>query len=583
MKLNNLQKNFFIFFSVIISILVATLIWEKIALPLNNTTGAKGILVSEGYNPNNDTIRYIFFIALPLMVYLFLNQTLKNRTIRVGELIFEKDEKVTNYYPVLIRLSFIFIIFIFLEFFSVNYSYSEHFMDHTHDGNYLTPTQNYWLTKNFWTSTYLIHGISDMFYPLLTWKILGVKSIGVTRTFPIFVILVLKLLCVLLSYQLTKISKLNTDTKILFFTIFTSILLSMSHYTFLGAGYYFSHKDIYIILFLIFFIELFVHSKLRSLFIILICLIATVSILLQIDRGAYIYFVLFFYFLYSLIAKKYNDALLIFFSLIICWIIVINLIGFDEFQAYLENTKTMAISGEWTHGLKYPEPFFSIGDDPNGARATRALLLQLTAGLFVLNYLISNKNKIFSSKKVLFIFLFLLSLIIYKNALGRSDSAHIRGSHDLPVLINDVKSSRLPLAKKMGGLPIDLSKHTLEEGMEEHGIKDLDVAIDATGKTIARKNALNALAKRGVLVMVGNGEGLDFEQYPDMGGPERSILGSEYFSYNEMETNHELLKYNQEYLSQIITHQYKIQEVQTAYEHFFSPDSDAGKIAVVHS
>ena len=88
-------------------------------------------------------------------------------------------------------------------------------------------------------------------------------------------------------------------------------------------------------------------------------------------------------------------------------------------------------------GLKYPEPFFSIGDNPNGARATRALLLQLTAGLFILNYLISDKNKIFSSKKMLFVFLFLLSLlIIYANALGRSDSAHIRGSHDLPVLIN---------------------------------------------------------------------------------------------------------------------------------------------------
>jgi len=41
MKLNNLQKNFYIFFSVVISILVATLLWEKINLPLNNITGAK--------------------------------------------------------------------------------------------------------------------------------------------------------------------------------------------------------------------------------------------------------------------------------------------------------------------------------------------------------------------------------------------------------------------------------------------------------------------------------------------------------------------------------------------------------------
>ena len=34
--------------------------------------------------------------------------------------------------------------------------------------------------------------------------------------------------------------------------------------------------------------------------------------------------------------------------------------------------------------------------------------------------------------------------------------------------------------------------------MEQHGIKNPDVAIDATGKAIARKNALQALAKRGV-------------------------------------------------------------------------------------
>ena len=117
MKLNNLQKNFYIFLSVIISILIATLLWEKINLPLNNTTGAKGLLVSKGYNPTNDTIRYIFFISLPLIVYLFLNQTLKKKTLRVRELIFEEDKKVINYYPVLIILSFIFIIFIFLEFF----------------------------------------------------------------------------------------------------------------------------------------------------------------------------------------------------------------------------------------------------------------------------------------------------------------------------------------------------------------------------------------------------------------------------------------------------------------------------------
>ena len=430
MKLSNLQKNSYIFFSVIISILIVTLLWEKISLPLNNTAETKG------YSATNDTVRYIFFIVFPLIVFLFLSQTLKKKTIRIRELIFEKNKKIANYQPTLLIVSFIFIIFIFLEFFSVNYTFSNYTLDQMHDGNYLTPAQNYLSTKNFWISSHLTHGISDLFYPVLMWKILGVESIGAARTLNIFLILFLKLLCVLLSYQFTKILNLNKETKIFFFTIFTSILISMSKYAFLEANYFFHHKDIYIILFLIFFIELFIYSKFRSLSIILICFTATIALLFHIDIGSYINFILAFYCLYLFVAKKYNDILLIFFSLIIWWIVAINLIGLDEFKAFLDNSKTMILAADSLHGLKYPEPFFSMGNNPDGARATRGLLLQLTAALFVLNCLISNKNKIFSSKKVLFIFLFLLSFIMYKNALVRSDAAHIRAANDLPILIN---------------------------------------------------------------------------------------------------------------------------------------------------
>ena len=96
----------------------------------------------------------------------------------------------------------------------------------------------------------------------------------------------------------------------------------------------------------------------------------------------------------------------------------------------------MISSVDLIHALKHPVPFFSIGETEDGARATRGLLLQLTAGLLVLNYLISDRDKIFSSKKILFVFLFFLSLVMYKNALGRSDSDHLRMSADLPILIN---------------------------------------------------------------------------------------------------------------------------------------------------
>ena len=79
MKLDNLVKNFYIFFSIIISVLVAAILWEQINLPLNNTSGAKGLLTAEGYNPNSDTARYVFFISLPLVVFLLSNLIIKKK------------------------------------------------------------------------------------------------------------------------------------------------------------------------------------------------------------------------------------------------------------------------------------------------------------------------------------------------------------------------------------------------------------------------------------------------------------------------------------------------------------------------
>ena len=120
---------------------------------------------------------------------------------RIRELIEEKKENVANNHPALLVLTLIFVIFIFLEFFSVNFAFTDYKIDQMHDGTYLVPAQNYWSTKNIWKSTFLVHGSADMFYPLLMWKIFGVQSIGSTRVFTIFIILFLKLLSVLLSYD----------------------------------------------------------------------------------------------------------------------------------------------------------------------------------------------------------------------------------------------------------------------------------------------------------------------------------------------------------------------------------------------
>ena len=70
MKLNNVQKNLCIFFSIILSIIFTSFFWDKIIIPFNNSTGAYGLLSEKNYNPSNDTLRYTFFISLPLILFL---------------------------------------------------------------------------------------------------------------------------------------------------------------------------------------------------------------------------------------------------------------------------------------------------------------------------------------------------------------------------------------------------------------------------------------------------------------------------------------------------------------------------------
>ena len=435
MSTMNIKSNSIIFLFVIFSIIVATFLWDKISLPLDNELGIISPLTIDGYNPINDTIRYILFIALPLFTFLLLNISINKEKLSLKGILFEKyDDSQIHNCNFFIFPTIILIFFIIFEFASLNlFNYR---LDPFHDGDYLTPAYNYISTNKFWLSSFTIHGGSDFFYPLMMWKIFDVNTIGAGRFSFIILILILKFLLIILSYQLSKNLYLTKESKLILFTILATSLISMCSYNVPLNYSYFSYRDIYIILFLIFFIELFINNKLNTLITIFISLISTTAIFFHFDIGVYINFILLCYVIYLLIIKKYKEIIIIFSSLIIFWCLAIYFIGFNEFEAFLDNAKSIILSIDLMHGLKHPIPFLSINEIEYGTRATRGLLLQITAGIFVIYYLFSNKKKISSSKKVFFIFLFLISFIMYKNALGRSDTNHLRMSADFPILIN---------------------------------------------------------------------------------------------------------------------------------------------------
>ena len=227
---------------------------------------------------------------------------------------------------------------------------------------------------------------------------------------------------------------LRKESKFIFFIIFSIFLISLSHYDAPINFSPFSYRDIFIILFLIFFIEIFLKNKNLYVLNSIITFITFVSLIFHFDVGAYLYTLLFLYTFYLILIKEFNYFFLIYFLLILFWIIFIYIVGIKEFYNLIENFLLIVRNTDLVHGLNYPTPFFSIGEQ-HGTRATKGLLFQILAGILILKYTIFSTNNFPKNYKILFLFIFFLCLINYKNALGRSDGYHIKASTDIQYII----------------------------------------------------------------------------------------------------------------------------------------------------
>jgi threonine 3-dehydrogenase len=144
-----------------------------------------------------------------------------------------------------------------------------------------------------------------------------------------------------------------------------------------------------------------------------------------------------------------------------------------------------------------------------------------------------------------------------------------------PVCISDVLPWRLNYSQTFGVEAIDGSDDEALAAMAAP-----DVAFDSTGKRAAREAALKTLSKRGALVCVGHGETLGLSVSEDLIAPERAVLGSEYFRFDNMPRNQELLRQNREFLGRVITHRFDMSDIEEAFRTFLSGAS--GKVVVTH-
>ena len=425
--------NTYIFIGVILSVFLSKFFWGWIDIDYTKEFEIPGEYSKYKYNPINESIRYVTFISMPLIVYLVCIKIFKGQEIKQIKEIFYYDNSKTFYVTKnnLLVLCFLsFSALILLDFLSVNLPL--HTIDTLHEGQWLTPGINYLKKGGYWIDSYITIGFfHEILNVLIGFKIFDVFSIGSSRFSILLSILVFKFLLIIFIYKLTVIQKLTENFKILFFVLISLIALSMTSFSFYNSDIL-HYRDLPLILFLILLIPIISNEKMVIFYCFLIGAMSAISMFWGLDKGAYLNLTLASLILFLIIKKDFDKSVWIILGAIITWILFYKIFGQEEFKSFFYNTKEIYQSMDWIHGIIHPEPFSS---DQHSARATKILLILILSGLLIININFFKYQNILNEYKVLLIFIFIISIITYKTALGRSDGPHIRSVTGLPLLL----------------------------------------------------------------------------------------------------------------------------------------------------
>lgn len=421
------QKSFYFFLILyFVYIFLISFNWELIKLPFNNQDEVIGYLTINKINPLNDTLRFFLFVGPPFVFTFFYIRKYLNLNFFNIKLFFKKDySQIENVrYRYYFCLKILFFIFIILEFFSINFSQINS-IDTLHDGDYLTPLINYQNYKGFWTSSFTIHGGRELFTPIIASKIFDTNNFGAIKFSFIFLIFIIKFFSIIISYQFIKFTKLESCYKLIIFVISTFFLLSLSSYTKVGL---LNTRDLFVLINFIIMIEM-ILKKNTFLLSFLLSVSVILALFFHYDTGLYLVFLFFVLNIYFVLNKKFKDFFFLTFTIFINLFLVFLLLEKSEFLSFFDQLIHAIKNIDKIHGLEYPKPF-NFSEIKDSSRGTKLLIFFLLLGFFVNFSVFLKNNFLITRERILIIFIYLYSLISFKNALGRSDAAHMMLSSD---------------------------------------------------------------------------------------------------------------------------------------------------------
>tara|TARA_Y100000817_G_scaffold313721_1_gene310498 strand:+ start:1153 stop:2979 length:1827 start_codon:yes stop_codon:yes gene_type:complete len=408
------------FLIILLSIIVSLLMWENINfLPseeaIKNFEGT--VYIKNNYSHWNEILRFIFFICLPSILYLFylkISNNFQLPFLHKDSNYIQTENKKSN-----LKLFFfiLFLLLLNLLFFKT----SLHKIDSLHEGMWLTAGQNFFHYNNFWKNSFITVGWGHEFLtPILTNFIFGELSINGTRFMFIIYQFINQSLLLIFAYQLSYYQKFSLDIKNFIFIFFALVILFLTNF----YDPIIVYREIPIVLFLISVWNV-INKKSILTNLVFIGLLSSIAIFLGLDRGAYLNFVLLLFCIFQVLNKNLKNLFIVILSIFFGWLSFYVIFGHEEFSNFLNNSIHIYSNMDYIHGIIHPTPF---GDETGSSRAGKNLILILLTSFLTIFYCMSKSERLTNNNKIILIFLFVVSIVSYKTGLGRSDGPHMRGA-----------------------------------------------------------------------------------------------------------------------------------------------------------
>lgn len=428
--MKNQNKIIIELFLLSISILISLFAWRYISLPFGKVE-IIGDYSRSSYNSLTDFVRYSFFIIFPVTVFFIIKVLFNKNSIFIFLDNFQTDKIEYQNNNYLIYLFIIFVLFNIAKFLSIPLESS--YLDVYHEGQIITSAYKSYFDDSLWSGSYVTVGI---FYETLmskiSWIFFDTVSIGASRFVQLFLILITNIFLTILAYQISKHSKLKSYLQCLLFMLLSLSFQSFNDYN-LGSVDLLGYRDLPIILFLIIFPFIEKDKFYSRLFLFVLGFLSLPILFWGLDRGIIYNLLILILVFYLLIRSKYFNLLLIVSSAFLSWFVISRLLG-NEFSYFLNNSLNILNEINYIHGIIHPNP---LTDEPNSARATKSLLIISISILTCLNIFFNKDEKYFFLKKYLLL-ISLCCVLLYLNALGRSDGPHIRSTFGFPLIFLSV-------------------------------------------------------------------------------------------------------------------------------------------------